>query len=328
MVSYTVVRSDDVWQGVGMGQEIASAAVIGFGATGSPLADRLWALLGDRFRLVATGARRMDMEREMVTVNGRGFRPGFIPSDEGWGAPELLVVCVKNYSLESALPDIRQVVGPETVLLPLQNGIYACDYFRREFPHNMVLRGFVQGPNTRRRGNAIRYTNPGTVHFGTSRDDKWETVKRVRDSFAHAGIPSVVEDDIERSVWKKWMLNVAGNTVTALTSADYSDFRWDRELVRLCRASMGEFLQVAHAENVALDEGDVDEIIEYYTSYEGSKRTSMLEDVLARRRTENEYLAGELIRRAETYGIDVPVTRTLYGLMHVKEELYRNGSHS
>ncbi len=311
-----------------MVQKISSAAVIGFGATGSPLADRLWALMGDRFRLVATGARRADLESEVVTVNGRAFRAGLLPADDEWGFPELLVICVKNYSLQSALPDMRAVVGPGTVLLPLQNGIYACDFFRREFPENMVLRGYVQGPNTRRRGNAIRYTNPGTVHFGTSRPDKMPTVRMVRDSFAKAGIPSVVEDDIERSVWKKWMLNVAGNTVTALTSADYSDFRWDNELVRLCRESMGEFLRVARAEGVALDEGDVDEVIDYYTSYEGSKRTSMLEDVLARRRTENEFLAGELVRHAQRLDIDVPVTRTLYGLMHVKEELYRNGSHS
>ncbi len=311
-----------------MGQKISSAAVIGFGATGAPLSDLLWSLLGDGFRLVATGARRTDLESQVVTVNGKAFGAGLIPSDDGWGTPELLVICVKNYSLTSAMADMRASIGPDTVLLPLQNGIYACDFFRREFPQNMVLRGFVQGPNTRRRGNAIRYTNPGTVHFGTSRADKWDMVQRVRDTFAQAGIPSVVEDDIERSVWRKWMLNVAGNTITALTSADYSDFRWDPELVRLCRASMDEFLLVAHAEGVALDQSDVDEIVEYYTSYEGSKRTSMLEDVLARRRTENEFLAGELVRRAQRLNIDVPVTRTLYGLMHVKEELYRNGSHS
>ena len=124
------------------------------------------------------------------------------------------------------------------------------------------------------------------------------------------------------------MLIVAGNTITALTSADYSDFRWDPELVRLCRASMTEFLEVAHAQHVGLDQSDVEEVVDYFTSYEGSKRTSMLEDVLARRKTENEFLAGELVRRADALGIAVPVTRTLYGLMHVKEELYRNGSHA
>lgn len=309
-----------------MSQGISSAAIIGFGATGAPLADLLWASLGSGFRLVATGAHRAAMERDAATVNGRVFCPGFIPSDDDWGFPELLVICVKNYDLVSALPDIRAVVGPQTVLLPLQNGVYACDFFRKEFPDNMVLRGYVQGPNTRRRGNAIRYTNPGTVHFGTSREDKRPMVMRVRTSFAAAGIPSVAETDIEASVWKKWMLNVAGNTVTALTLADYSDFRWDPELVRLCRASMDEFLQVALKQGVALSERDVDDVIDYYTSYEGSKKTSMLEDVLACRRTENEYLAGELVRRAQELGIDVPVTQTLYGLMHVKEELYRNGS--
>lgn len=310
------------------GMDIRKAAVIGFGATGAPIAHLMGAMLGNGFRLVATGARREDMEHESVTVNGELFSPKFIPAYDGWGAPDLLVVCVKNYSLRSALPDVRAAVGPDTVLLPLQNGVYACDFFRKAFPHNMVLRGYVQGPNTRRRGNAIRYTNPGTIHFGTSRPDKLVAVQAVAGLFAEAGMPSVVEDEIERSVWRKWMLNVAGNTITALTSADYSDFRWDPELVRLCRASMNEFLEVAHAQHVGLDQSDVEEVVDYFTSYEGSKRTSMLEDVLARRKTENEFLAGELVRRADALGIAVPVTRTLYGLMHVKEELYRNGSHA
>ena len=118
------------------------------------------------------------------------------------------------------------------------------------------------------------------------------------------------------------MLNVAGNSVTALTSADYSMFKDVKELQVLCRKSMLEFLQIAEAENIGLTNSDIDDIIDYYVTYKGNKKTSMLEDVLNHRRTENEYLAGELLRHAENIGIDLPIIKTLYTLVDIKEKLY------
>ena len=308
-----------------MGEAFKRVALMGFGATGSPIADLLSASLGEGFRLVATGDRRRAMEAERVTVNGKVFRMRFTPDGDDW-VPDIIVVCVKNYDLRSSINDVRNVIGKNTVILPLQNGVFAYDFYRRMCPQNVVLKGFVQGPNTRRRGNAIRYSNSGVIHFGAENQNDLAVANKALQTFRLAGMPAVLDENITKTVWTKWMLNVAGNTVTALTSADYSDFSSERELVRLCRASMNEFVKVAKAEGVALTQSDVDDVINYFVTYEGSKRTSMLEDVIACRRTENEFIAGELVRRAITHGIEVPVTRTLYGLMKVKESLYRNGS--
>lgn len=308
-----------------MREEIGSVAVIGFGAIGTPLSDALQSMLGEGFHLIADGDRADAIENERITVNGRAFVPSVLrPSSHGPARPlDLVIVCVKNYSLEPALNDIERFVSPATMILPLQNGVYAYERCKERFPDATVLRGYIQGPNTRRRGNAIRYSNPGVIHFGSSSEGPSAVI--VERLFRSAGIEAVREDDIERMVWKKWMLNVAGNTVTALTSADYSDFRMSEDLVYVCRASMNEFLEVAAAGSVILGPRDVEDTLTYFRTYVGSKRTSMLEDVIACRRTENEYLAGELVRRAHAHGIEVPVTETLYRLMRVKETLYRNG---
>ena len=120
------------------------------------------------------------------------------------------------------------------------------------------------------------------------------------------------------------MLNVAGNSVTALTGADYSKFRIYEELQTICRKSMREFVKVAEAKDIPLSEDDIEDIIQYYVSYKGAKKTSMLEDVLHHRRTENEYLAGTLLQMAEKKQIPVPAPETLYLLMKAKEEIYLN----
>ena len=81
---------------------------------------------------------------------------------------------------------------------------------------------------------------------------------------------------------------------------------------------------MAQAKEIPLTEEDIEDIIQYYVSYKGAKKTSMLEDVLHHRRTENEYLAGTLLQMAEKKRIPVPATETLYLLMKAKEEIYLN----
>ena len=75
-------------------------------------------------------------------------------------------------------------------------------------------------------------------------------------------------------------------------------------------------------ENVELMKKDIDDVIDYYITYKGSKKTSMLEDIMNNRKTENEYLAGDLIRLAEKHGVSTPMIKTLYYLIKIREEQY------
>lgn len=297
--------------------------LIGLGAIGTPIAYKLSKAYGDDFALVANGDRRIRMEKTNYTINGQSFSPKIV-SGKGDLKDDisLIVICVKNYDVKTAIDDLKKLVSPKTVLLPLQNGIMSYRMFCEAFPNNIVLQGYVQGPNTVCNGAELTFTNSGVMHIGVSETADENTVQRIYNALHDADVDVRVERDITKMIWKKWMLNVAGNSVTALTEADYSQFKIFESLQDICRKCMREFLKVARAENIDLDENDIDDIIDYYVSYKGAKHTSMLEDVLNLRKTENEYLTGVLIKLAREHSIDVPITEALYLLIKSKESIY------
>lgn len=297
--------------------------LIGLGAIGVPIAHKMYRKYGKSFSLVLSGDRRKKFENAETMINGEQFKPDMISSKEELEKPlDLLVICVKNYDLKSSLPDVRAVVSDETVIMPLENGIAAYLFYREQFPQNVVLEGYMQGPNTVRIPEGFSYQNPGTLHIGTSNPKLNGHVEEVFSIFHEAKVPVIIEKDIRHMVWKKWMLNVAGNSITALTGADYSLFKIYEDLQIICRQAMEEFLRIAQAEGVDLTEKDIRDILNYYISYIGSKKTSMLEDVIRENKTENDYLAGTAVQLANKHGIEVPTISTLYYLMEIKEEVY------
>ena len=298
-------------------------ALIGLGAIGAPIAHKLYKSYKNSFVLVASGERKRELLDGSIYINEEMFNPTVISNrSEISEEIKLLLVCVKNYSLESALKDIQNVVTDETIILPLQNGISSYEFFCDKFPNNTILHGYVQGPNTQVNGKSIYYTNPGEMHIGDSVSSVLNDVADVYSYLRMAGIGVHLEQDIQKMVWKKWMLNVAGNSVTALTNADYCDFKEKISLQRICKQAMMEFVLVAIKEGVLLDEDDIEDVINYYTNYVGRKSTSMLEDMRWHRKTENKYLAGKVIEIADKHGLEVPTIRTLYYLVDIKESLY------
>lgn len=300
--------------------------LIGLGAIGIPIAHKLYKEYGDHFVLIASGERKKRLEDKMY-VNNELFSPMVISDkNEIDGELSLLIVCIKNYDIESSINDIKQVVTKKTMILPLQNGIASFRFFRNNFPENIVLQGYVQGPNTEKSNNIMSYQNPGIMHIGDPANLNKEYVNKAYETLLKADVCIFVENEIQKMVWKKWMLNVTGNSITALTGADYSQFKNNPTLQRLCSKSMHEFLKIANLEGVLLTEDDIKDVIDYYISYNGSKKTSMLLDVINKRKTENDYLAGELLKIASTYEIELPITYVLYNLIKIKEEIYLDGA--
>lgn len=298
-------------------------ALIGLGVIGTPIAHKLNKKYHDRFMLVARGSRRNKLESQKMKINGDEFSPKMLSDISELDEPlSLLIVCIKNYDLASSLDDIKSVVSRETIILPLQNGIYSYEFFCREFPENNILHGYMQGPNTEKNGSTMTYTNAGSIHMGDRENSVLDVAAKVYAYLGMAGIDVHLEQDIKKMVWKKMMLNVAGNSITALTEANYSDFKDSVALQTLCRKTMKEFTEVAKAEGIALTEQDIDDITSYYVNYNGNKRTSMLEDVSHKNRTENEYLAGNISQLAKKHNIFVPIINTLYELINIKENLY------
>ena len=298
-------------------------AVIGLGATGSPIADMLYRKYPDRFVLLSDSRHAERLSCGLLHINGRSFDPDVITPETYSGEKiGVLFICVKNYSIDETADQIADMIDKDTILLPLQNGLFAYNYLREHLPENIVLEGFVQGPNTRIYGNDIVYQNPGVYHLGKNFSGMKDYAKAVYEIIRDAGVPCVLEDDIRHAIWCKLMINVAGNALTALTDLDYVMIRNSAEAQKICRTIMQEYKFVAATEDVLITEADISEAMDYFMTYSESKLTSMLEDVMNRRQTENEFIAGYIKRLAQKNGVNAPFIDMLYSIMRIKEDVY------
>lgn len=296
-------------------------SLVGLGAVGAPLADILYKKYAEDFILLSSENFLSTLEN--LYINGQKFDPQIVHKKEQLEKRiGVVFICVKNYQIEAIADLLSNLIDDKTVIVPLQNGVYSFDFFKDRFPNNVVLEGFAQGPNTTVMKNIYIYQKPGMFRIGSDFDEWKSPAKNVVGIMSEAGVNSIYSDRIKYEVWKKLMLNVAGNAITALTGIDYCMFEKSPETQNLCRAVMGEFASVARSIGIELSEKDIEDTIEYFLSFKVSKKTSMLEDVTNCRPTENDFIAGYISKLAAKKGISVPHIDTLYNLVKIKENVY------
>lgn len=300
-------------------------ALIGLGAIGIPLSHLLYQKYRDNFILLADEPHAERLRKQNIIINETLFSPKIITNNDLLDKQiKVLFVCVKNYNLDTIFPCLYQLLSEETIILPLQNGLYASECLKSWFPSNIILEGFAQGPNTRGDKGVFIYQNPGVYHVGTSNKKYLPYVELLHSILTSSGIQCVYEERINHAVWKKLMLNVAGNALTALTGINYLQMKKSLEAQNICKQVMQEFKNVAITAGVEITEEDIEDVFQYFLNYTQPKHTSMLEDVLHNRRTENEYIAGFVKKLADKNNISIPHINMLYFLMKVKEQVYLN----
>lgn len=295
--------------------------LIGLGAVGAPLANLLYHTYKNDFALLSSEDFLPTLKN--LYINGVAFEPNIYCRREQLKKKiGIVFICVKNYQIEAVSCLLKELIDDETVIVPLQNGVYSFEFFLSKFPNNVILEGFAQGPNTIVTENIYTYQKPGSFHIGSSTVAWKVSAKNAVDVMKEAKVDSYYEEDIQHQVWKKLMLNVAGNAITALTGIDYCLFAKSNDTQELCRNVMEEFSLVAGAVGISITNKDIDDIINYFLSFKVSKKTSMLEDVTHLRQTENDFIAGYISKLAQKNGIKVPHIDTLYYLMKIKENVY------
>jgi 2-dehydropantoate 2-reductase len=297
---------------VGAVRRLERVVICGAGAVGSSYAARLHDVNPAGLAVIAGGARRARLEREGLTVNGRRLDPRYLAPGEPAPAADLLLVAVKQHHLAQAIEDVRAVVGAETIVVSLLNGITSEALLGRAFGAEKVLPAFVVGNDVLREGTRTRYANLGRLVFGAPSNDPADPrVRAVKDLLDRAGIPAEVPPDILRAQWKKFMLNVGVNQVSAILRAPYGAFAAVPELRELARAAALEVVAVSRGEGVALAPADVEAIFPIIAALAPDGKTSMLQDVEAGRKTEVEIFAGAVVALGRRHGVPTPVNELL-----------------
>lgn len=296
-------------------------AMIGMGAVGSVFGMDLYNAYPEDFFAIATGTRAERLRREGLQVNDVVY-PIKVEEPSGDTLPaDVILVCVKNYGLDSAIEDMHAFVGEGTVILPLLNGISATPKLRAAYPMARVLFGIAMGIDARRTVNAIDFTTRGVLQFGLEQNMEPYSaeVVMVRDILAKTPIPWEICPDMEKACWKKWMLNVGYNQVTAAVNC----FIWECTAVpqyfKLTSAAMQEVVEIAKVRGVNLTEEDRVATEQFMANFPKTAQTSMHQDILAGRTTEIDSFGGTVVEYGRECGVATPVNAVLAEIIRGKE---------
>lgn len=303
--------------------EIKKIALIGLGAIGTVYGSLLHQKYGSDFAVIAGESRGEKLRAKGVTLNGQTWYPHIVSPREPDYRPDLIVICVKNYQLDQAITDLRGIAGKDTVLLPLLNGVTARDRLLAAFPENPVLYGLSIRIDAVRLLSGVVNTVNGEIQFGFPDNTvPAPEVTAVRDALTAAGIEAEVCPDMLRAVWKKWMLNVGCNQVSAVTGSTYGQLAAVETSRILFHEAMQEVVALAKAARIDLTERDAQEFEAMMKDFSPHGKTSMLQDVEAKRQTEVDYFAGTVVELGSRYHVPTPVNHVLYCVIRSMEANY------
>ncbi len=295
-------------------------AVVGAGAMGSFYASKLADSEPGSVFLIAAGERYDRLKNRGFTVNGKAYRLPVLSPEKEAGPADLVIVAVKHHHLEAAIGEMRPFVGDGTLFLSVMNGIDSEERLGAAFGAGKVLYAVAVGIDALREGNAMTYTTQGKLFFGEKENRVLsERVRRLQALFDRAGIVYETPEDMLRILWWKYMINVGINQVSAVLRAPYGVFQTSPEARELMDSAMREVTAVAAAASVNITGEDIENWYGFMARLSPAGKTSMLQDIEAKRKTEVEMFGGKMIELGKTYGIPTPVNETLFRIIRVIE---------
>jgi 2-dehydropantoate 2-reductase len=300
---------------------INTVTLIGLGAMGSFFAPRLSARLGENFRVLAGGERKSRLESKGVTINGVNHRFNIAAPDDQTGPADLIIIAVKDTGLTEAIHDIKNQVGPQTLILSVLNGVDSEEQVAAVYGPEHVLYSYMRVSIVMTNGAADFNPDAGKVHFGEAKNDVLsERVQAVKALFDACGIPYEIDNDMILGIWFKFMCNVGENMTCALLGVPFGAFQTSEHANELRRNAMWEVIRVANKLGIGLSQAEIDTQEHTIKRLPFPNKPSTLQDLENGRPTEVAMFAGKVVALGEQLGVETPVNWMFYHAIRVLEE--------
>ena len=294
-------------------------AVMGAGSTGGYFGGML-ARGGNDVTLIARGAH-------LEAIRSNGLK--VVRDDEEFtvqcqatdnpaevGPVDLALLCVKTYQSEVAVPLMKPLVGPDTTVLCLQNGVdsyqTAADILSAPavLPGSAFIEAGMLGPGVvRQTGSLVR------VILGETAGVETERCRAIRDVFLAAGVPSEAVPDIRAGLWGKFLFIATMAGVTSMARATLAELMPQPHWRRVVLACLAEIDAVGRANGVDLPKNIVADTVSYIEEHLADLQASMHTDLLAGRPLELEALNGAVVRAGNAVGVATPINDVIYAML-------------
>ena len=302
-------------------------AAMAAGAVGGYFGARM-AAAGHDVYFIARGTHREAIERNGLTIESAHGdlhlpHPNVTDDPAEVGPVDIVLFTVKLWDTEKAAEQARPLLGPNTRVITLQNGV---DSYERIVPivgAERAIPGVTYVVTVIDRPGVIKQTSTfQSVICGTIDGRPDAPLAAFVDAAKAAGIPITLSTNIERDRWQKFIFLSATSGATAVTRMPMGLIRADPDTRAMFRNLMRETWAVGRAKGVAVDESYIDERMAFTDNMVPSMKASMANDLDRGNRLELDWLAGTVSRLGKQYGVPTPVNDTIYAAL----KLHRMGT--
>ena len=236
--------------------------------------------------------------------------------------PALVLLCVKSYKTREASQALNRGIGPETVVVTLQNGVGNVEILEEMFGRERVLGGVTSEGATLLGPGRIRHAGQGETIVGPGGGPNSPTEKLVS-AFNRAGFKTRSADNVKDLIWGKLIINVGINALTAITRLKNGRLPELSGTRLIMEEAVKEAVAVARTKDIQLPYPDpLGRVIEVCRATAGNI-ASMLQDVVNGRETEIDFINGAIVREGKAMGIPTPVNLTLTSLVQAIQQTYQ-----
>ncbi len=303
--------------------------IIGAGGTGGILGFYM-TKAGKDVTLIARNAHLEAMKKQGLSVqkmwtNETETIPVGAESMESYEAKgekaDVILVCVKKYSLDSCIPFIQNISHENTIVVPVLNVYGTGAYLQEKLPKVLVTDGCIYvSANIKQAGVLLQHGEILRVFFGVREKEDLKKLngqldgeykaerllKKIAQDFKDSGIDGILSDNIKRDALTKFSYVSPIGTAGLYLHAVAGDFQREGEARELFKTLIREIVTLANAMGITFEEDLVERNLKILSNLPEEATTSMQRDVMEGKQSEIDGLVYEVVRMAEKYGVEVP----------------------
>ena len=292
-------------------------AIFGAGSVGGYFGGRL-SQVGEDVVFIARGEHLNAMLAHglrVQSINGDFLVQPIQATDDPSkiGEVDVVLVGVKAWQVSEAAEAMRPMIGPETFVLPLQNGLEAPEQLSEILGKQHVLGGlcglfcYVKGP-----GHIVHAGTDPFVKFGELDNHRSQRVELLLDRFKRAGVNAEIPPDIHVAMWMKFLVITVWSGIGATTRAPAGIWLGLPETRRMAEQALQEIIAVAKARNIALPEEALSTTMAIYDGLVPQSTASLQRDVMQGRPSELEAQIGAVVRFGQEANLATPLFSFIY----------------
>ncbi len=238
------------------------------------------------------------------------------------GQANLIIICVKSYDTKAAIMHAKALVGDNTKVLTLQNGIGNIEIISEVVGADKVMGGVTNLGATLIDVGRVRHAGRGETVIGRIDGKIPVEMRAIREIFNKVGLEARISRDIKALLWSKLIINAGINALTAVTRLNNGRLVELEGTRRILREAVTEAVRIAKRKRIKLIYDDPLAKVEAVCEATATNVSSMLQDVIRKKRTEIDFINGVIVRQGQELGIPVPINSLLVDLVKTIEQSY------